>query len=1146
MDDLYTNAWGDPAEALPALKLSTSSASSWRSPKPNPPEDEADLAAPSWSTGAEIKWDEPSEGAGFSWTQTDPDLAWSTSTVQDIQLGKPADTPQTEEEEDEVLGVLPAPSLYAAEIEVVKEEYFPSTLPVEEEVLATAALSPVFAPPSPTPDQDGFGTFESAVSPNANTPISVEHSEHHVDEWGAAWASAPPAAQDEPEDEWETATRQKAQQDRRVPPEVLKSIVNECEQFARVVWPEATPEANGEANGWKNSWRGGLEDVEGLDSFLQTFLPSLSLQPPAKFGETAIAKGMATSVRLTRNLSITSSSPMSHYLAAKGSTAWEVAVKERKEVVEDDVPVGWRILEKELAVGASDSAADANKNKRSSSRLFSFWGRKEPTISSHTRSSSLKDVVDPSLSEVQSPNGLVEVSASTHSRQASQESGRSPTRASVDKDASPVNASLSPVPVQSTVSAPTTVSPPPQMSSYSTAEVIDTPSLPAPSAVSRFLNRFSRNKGPPGASSARSSLALTSDDLEFLSDLVPSASDDGDDDHVDHLKALTSVVKPQSLPPILPPPPSVVSQNARAPSSVGSAAQSAVDSLDSLFDTPNDFLNPSAERSTSSLNVVSLQSTLDAPILQPSRPTTTAGAIAGSSKWDARPSSPSPLAIDATKSTPQSFFLPSPPSSRSQTPFNVASQPAFAAPQPVGFISSMDKTSRGDGSSSRIKAPPSFPPPRSSATSPVVTPPQQSPSTPTSSMPLAQLYPNAHKANMAASSAAAMKAVKTFSLPPPPSFRPQSSNALPPPLAPPPSVSVRNLDARRPPSLPLSSFDDDDEFSDFMSSATMPPNSTHSSVPSTASPTTNSPFLLKSPTTQPLKAPQYHPPKRKPFNNFSDIYSSSAILRDSKAPSNFDSSSPSDFQSPTSATLFQSDSDSSFQSHSHDDSFSSEKSFLTSGQSSFGFDDNAISPALRTPSPPRPPSKKRIPLVPFSLSKPTGSELLQTDASSNSRLDKAASHLHTLNLMERAAAHPGRWPAPPSPGLPGPIPGPSSAVSLPQIDLLGDGSPKRPSGDLLSSSQSSPALLNPVRATSSLSGLGISATPKPPSMLSHSQSAQGTVSDFQLFGSPMGGTSQSSLQPVRPSSTAPVPSNTQPAAKTGGLSAQDLLFFEGL
>lgn len=111
------------------------------------------------------------------------------------------------------------------------------------------------------------------------------------------------------------------------------------------------------------------------NALLESYLPPLTLQPPVRFSQALVAKKMASTVKLTKNLPLTRRSPMSHYLSAKGSTAWEISVKERKEVVEDDVPVGWRIVEK----APTTPTGDASKDKKSGG-LFSFWGRRQSQV----------------------------------------------------------------------------------------------------------------------------------------------------------------------------------------------------------------------------------------------------------------------------------------------------------------------------------------------------------------------------------------------------------------------------------------------------------------------------------------------------------------------------------------------------------------------------------------------------------------------------------------------------------------------------------------------------------------------------------------------------------------------------------------------
>lgn len=163
---------------------------------------------------------------------------------------------------------------------------------------------------------------------------------------------------------------------------------------------------------------------------------------------------MAASVRLTKNLPMTKGSPMSHYLAAKGSTAWEEAVKERKDNAEDDVPQGWRIVDKEKSTATS--SIEASKGKKPTGRLFSFWSRRES--SAHARSPSRTEEDTVHLSQSDGAGSVVddaELRPSRHSRDSI-----SSVRASMDKipSLSAVASSSASAPIaESSSSAPTSL-----------------------------------------------------------------------------------------------------------------------------------------------------------------------------------------------------------------------------------------------------------------------------------------------------------------------------------------------------------------------------------------------------------------------------------------------------------------------------------------------------------------------------------------------------------------------------------------------------------------------------------------------------------------------------------------------------------------
>jgi hypothetical protein len=215
---------------------------------------------------------------------------------------------------------------------------------------------------------------------------------------------------------------------------------------------------------------------------------------------------MNEALKLTRHLPLAANSPLSRLLASKGSLEWEKSIKAEQDIVPDTAHVGWRVLEKEDRL----TTREESKPRQATGGLLSFWTRRASAI----------------------PAALVETPIERSSSPASLDSVKSAPHPPSSRDASPPR-------------APTPSVPPP---TNSHPTVVAT--APAPSAVSRFLNRFSRPKG-----AQHSSLALSSDDLEFLSDIVPSARDvSGEDLNDGALDALTGASDSSPLPPKLPPP----------------------------------------------------------------------------------------------------------------------------------------------------------------------------------------------------------------------------------------------------------------------------------------------------------------------------------------------------------------------------------------------------------------------------------------------------------------------------------------------------------------------------------------------------------------------------------------------------------------
>jgi hypothetical protein len=141
------------------------------------------------------------------------------------------------------------------------------------------------------------------------------------------------------------------------------------------------------------------------DALMLRYVPSLTLPQVPPFGRSFTAKAMADSVKLSRNTALARTSPMSTFLAAKGSTAWETSVKSRIESSVDEVPLGWRILDKE---GKKDERVEETVRKPTG-LLAGLWGRRtsgtpNPIPGAEQSTSPLSPLAPETAHSVQTPN----------------------------------------------------------------------------------------------------------------------------------------------------------------------------------------------------------------------------------------------------------------------------------------------------------------------------------------------------------------------------------------------------------------------------------------------------------------------------------------------------------------------------------------------------------------------------------------------------------------------------------------------------------------------------------------------------------------------------------------------------------------------
>ncbi|KAG0709183.1 hypothetical protein DFH29DRAFT_218330 [Suillus ampliporus] len=589
---------------------------------------EEDIGLPSWSASNNAQWPESSQTSDALWTSsTDDSGAWGSSTYAKINISRQEAVGAVVEPETQEEDVCPVPAAAAA----------------SEEDSATAfvlpdAVEPQLASPTVEVTPPVSGGVEAGTSANEEDeetgddgeawadPITV--STDDVDEWGAAWAetSAPEVSVgvEEPPDEWEAARQEKEKLNRAVPPEILAALIQKCQDVSGELWPEI----ESDSDAIQSNWRSGSDGLENITVLLNDLVPEgMVLPPPIQFSQTATAKAVNNALKLTRHMSLTRKSPMALLLSSKGSADWEKSIKARKDITLDDSPVGWRILENDERAAITD----ANQPKKPGGGLLSFWNRK--------------------------------ASSSILSTDAKVENARSPPISA----RSSVESTKPPVPERRDVSparAPAIFMSPPLVTSSSTAPDIVIPAAtPAPSAVSRFLNRFSRVKS---TGSERKSLALSTDDLDFLSDIVPSAHDPDDDTDDAQLKALSSLINsnptplPTRLPPPLAPPPKPLSVNTSRPPSVAGLS-----GLGITLEPARSFPRPTSNRALSL-----------PPPLSP---------VTGTSF--SRPHSPAvPLkqfsppinatfSAYATPNIPAAIPSPPPPSSRTHSPFQLLPPP---------------------------------------------------------------------------------------------------------------------------------------------------------------------------------------------------------------------------------------------------------------------------------------------------------------------------------------------------------------------------------------------------------------------------------------------------------------------------------------
>ncbi|KXN86548.1 hypothetical protein AN958_09852 [Leucoagaricus sp. SymC.cos] len=567
MEDPWVNAWGDPQKSSQNDKKPLPAAT-WTTSSNFVTDDQADIAIPSWEAESGVIWDDSPDLHKDLWSgENRASQLWTVPTLESIDSIGFAKPPEEPPLVDQSCGPSRVPSPQHSEFPDPEANSGAKVSGTYNEVILSSRLSASDSELEPiepneqsrdsheiqeeplkhnsgevprvnSPDLEGFGTFEGATDDDSRSDPWASPQENRrigdAVDWGETWSVPDNAADDddaEPVDEWELAKRQKEKQDRYVPPEFLGSILNRFDEFSRDYWPG---EASGHPEYQHN--RNELADSLSITPIIDRLVPSdLTLPASTPFTSTFTSKEMIEALKQTRHHVITRSSPLAVYMNTKGSLSWEASVKSKPDVSEADVvPSGWRIVPKET----TEQLQSANDNKRKpSGGLLSFFGRKSTTNAPPSGSSSPirsnTPVTTSPRSSVADPRPSVDATL-------------------IGMGSSAKEADTGPC---ATMTALTEFS-----NAGKSSEKVLSPeseeSVPAPSVVSRLFGRFSRSNRT-SAPNSRNSIALSSDDLEFLSDIVPSVHDEMNE--VDQLEALSTMIRvppvPAKLPPPLAPPP---------------------------------------------------------------------------------------------------------------------------------------------------------------------------------------------------------------------------------------------------------------------------------------------------------------------------------------------------------------------------------------------------------------------------------------------------------------------------------------------------------------------------------------------------------------------------------------------------------------
>ncbi|CAE6402098.1 unnamed protein product [Rhizoctonia solani] len=425
------------------------------------------------------------------------------------------------------------------------------------------------SPPQPDPDSN-FGGFEtenesqlrvtthpeedpwSPAAGDLTFPAAVHDSSQvevdpavDGDEWGSSWQPKE-ERQEQPLDEWEQARIKKERRDHRVPPEVLSGYLTNWESVVSEIYPDA-PLPRSEPT---TEWRSPMEEI-----------------PELPFAHLTSARSIQAAHRFSSKPSTSISKSSFDFGDGVVGVGWAWAHDDKKSESKPIstptptpalTPAPVTIVPAATVVSSTPSPTPATPT----GRFSGFWARArgstdKSSVGQGSRSNTPVPLTSPSTSSL---------GEATNSTKPAETSAASET---------------SSVPTQ-----PQPVEPP-------------APG-PASSGVSRFFKRFSRSglaESERSRLAASESVSLSAEDLEFLADSVPEATEKSLLGGVTEFDALEVMLRSKPLPksvPVLAPPPRMTGASSGSPSPLASVPEGHTAGVDDLWDI---FGGPSNGRS---------------------------------------------------------------------------------------------------------------------------------------------------------------------------------------------------------------------------------------------------------------------------------------------------------------------------------------------------------------------------------------------------------------------------------------------------------------------------------------------------------------------------------------------------------------------